>query len=117
MRILGFALVMVLLVACERRVSAYEQPLPDPQESRALTQIGGELRPEDRRAWGGIVAHITSRSSGRLRSKTVGEAIARWKAQSACLKTHARGQESAGADVRARDREIDAYNDCLEMEI
>jgi hypothetical protein len=117
MRILGFALVTVLLLACDRRVSVYEQPLPDPHESPALTQIGGELRPEDRRAWSGIVAHIMSRSGGPLRSKTVGEAIARWKAQSACLKTHARGLESVGADVKARDREIDAYNDCLEMDI
>lgn len=117
MRIFAFALVLLLSACHTAPGSVYDQNLPNRHDSRAISSIGSQLKPQDKPAWAAIVARITSPTAAPLRSRTVGEAITRWNAQRTCLQVHAKGQDAAGADVRARNREIDAYNDCLEMEL
>lgn len=117
MRMFGFALLLLISCCHGATESVYEQPLPDRYDTRAMSAVASQLKPEDKAAWKAIVALLASRTAAPLRSRTIGEAITRWKAQHTCLEIHARGQELAGTDNRARNREIDAYNDCLDMEI
>lgn len=117
MRIFAFALVLLVSACHTTPRSVYDQDLPNRHDSRAISSIGSQLKPEDKPAWAAIVARMTSSTGAPLQSRTVGQAITRWNAQRTCLQVHAKGQDAAGGDVRARDREIDAYNDCLEMEL
>lgn len=117
MRIFGFALLLLISACHSSAPSVYQQPLPDRRDIRALSNIGSRLRPEDKASWSALVGRMTDPTAAPLRSKTVGEAISRWNAQRTCLQVHAKGQEAAGIDDRTRNREIGAFNDCLEMEV
>src|SRR4051812_12990498 len=114
MRILMIAPIAAL-VACHDSRSVYDEPLPQQRDAKEYTRIADQLRPDDRPVWTAIAAYQMSPGEAPLTSGTVGEAIQNSKAQAACLQRHAIGQESAGDDVQARNREIDAYNDCLQM--
>ena len=117
-RIDALAVAALLLAACHHAPrSVYGQPLPDPHDTRALAAIGKGLKQQDLSAWTSIVATMTSHPDTPLRSRTVGEAIARWQEQRSCLDVHAKGQELAGADLKARNHEIDAFSDCLDLEL
>ena len=115
MRIFLFG--VLVLAACQGQRSVYDEQVPVGQDAQNYSYIADRLRQDDKEAWASIAARQMTSAAGTVRSRTVGEAIRRWKAQRACLQLHAKGQDSAGSDVRARNREIDAYNDCLEMEI
>ena len=117
MRMFSFPLILLVFACHGSTGSVYEQPLPDWHNARAVSAIGSRIKAQDKMAWQSIVSRMTTPPAAPLRSRTVGEAITRWNAQRNCLQIHAKGVQSAGSDDRIRNREIDAFNDCTEMEV
>lgn len=96
--------------------SVYDRELPAPDDSAAMIEIRDGLRPEDARTWQQIVMRRLNPAAQPIHSKTVGEAIAKVKAQRACMDENFAAMQAAGIDNgEAYSRHANAYNDCLEM--
>lgn len=120
-----------MLSACGSAGNVYDEPLPSRDDQDALLDIRDKLKPEDQKAWQGIVMRMMNPMAEPIRSKTVGEAITKLKAKTACMEAHDTSkvpdgpndisapdyEEKNAAHIAAYNKEVDAYNACLKMPV
>lgn len=108
--------VAFVLVACgEQAQPVYERSIPDIDDHGALRAIRDDLPDADQDAWGDILMRKINPMAEPVRSKTVGEAIAKMKAKKACMAQHS--QDISTDDIEAYNRQVRAYNACLKMPV
>ena len=125
-------LIALLLAGCQETAgTVYDRPLPDRNDMEALLDIRDKLKPEDQEAWQGILMRKNNPMAEPITSKTVGEAVQRMRAKTACMSAHdvskvpdnklAIGDDgydaAEAARITANNREVDAYNACLKMPV
>ena len=81
-----------------------------------MFEIRDGLKPEDQDAWQQILMRRINPMAKAIMSKTVGEAIGRVKAKSACMEEHS-VQKAPANDIAAYNKEVHAYNECLKMPV
>ena len=129
------AVGVVSLSGCGNARNVYDRPIPNRDDRNALLDIRDKLKPEDEQAWQGIVMRLVNPMAERVTSKTVGEAIARLEAKTACMDSHdpeatkrkigdgpndiaAPDYEAKNtAYITANNKEVAAYNACLKMPV
>ena len=135
MRKVILIVAVATLSACGSAGNVYDQPLPSRDDRDALLDIRDKLKPEDQQAWQGIVMRMMNPMAEPVRSKTVGEAITKVKAKTACMDAHdteatekkigpapndigAPDYEARNsAHIEAYNKEVAAYNACLKMPV
>ena len=125
-------LAALLVSACNQAAqSVYDDPLPKSDDTDALTKIKEGIKPDDADAWQNITMMIIMPTAKRPTSKTVGQAISRYKAQESCENKHdftkvGEGPKDFGAPdyekrqnalVARYNKEVDEYNACLKMPV
>jgi hypothetical protein len=109
------AAALVTLSACQPE-NVYSRAMPEGMDANALNNIRDGLKPEDREAWTKIVMRKANPLAGGVASKTVGDAIAKMKAQTACMESHSLNGIDP-SDHEDYNAEVRAYNECLKLPV